>query len=258
MIKEIKEKPTDILFPDKPADAITNTDRQKALDIIDEIETLAKASILGIQPFYYTLHAPHELLLIFIVLTAGMLGRCIELVRKDEQTFRYFDPLLGAVVGLVLYVVVKAGVIVLVDTRSGNGMSTDLNPFLVAFMGLVAGLRTDQAIIRVYSVADNWLASPTAGKARYGIGLAKLMNDTGRTRDQWLKQYPADEAEFNMWIEGRKPMPEERQAAMALWLGKSTSEIFSDLPPPQAQPAAETNGPEAKDTKAGTEEKPRP
>jgi hypothetical protein len=107
---------------------------------------------------------PFEFVALFIVASAGALGRALHILRMTSddvwvlpRKVYWFDPIFGAMVGVAVYIVIKAGVLVVSDARVLGAATATLNPFLIAFAGLAPGLVSERVIDNLRQSGINWL-----------------------------------------------------------------------------------------------------
>jgi len=180
---------------------------------------------------------PTEYLTILLVLSMGMLGGSIRLTRiylrnEDNENYAnyFFFPLMGAVTAFAVYVLAKAGVLIISDTGSGGGA---LSPYFISFIGLVSGMLADNALDTIQNLGGNWFKEPPAGPDRWAIGLddrcknahEKLTIDEIADLTGYLKETA------RAWVEEVKPVPYSAQKLISARLNTPIRELFSDIPP---------------------------
>ena len=133
---------------------------------IDHFEKFFKyvSWILGGVKYYWAF--PQPILKIVLILSMGILGSLIfvtiEFIKEPrgqlKQRFNmyFFRPFLGMIVALAMYVMVKSGLTSVVDTSVD-----DLSPFLISFLGIVAGMLSEQAYRRMASTGNEMLVDNT-------------------------------------------------------------------------------------------------
>jgi hypothetical protein len=99
---------------------------------------------------------PYDLLVLCLVMSMGLLGGMIRILREyghpehsDPPLKDYFFvPLIGAVVAIGGYILAKTGLLLL----STTGGETSLSPFMVALVGMVSGLLAREVVDRIAAV----------------------------------------------------------------------------------------------------------
>ncbi len=204
----------------------TDTTVWRIRDLLQELQSV---EILGILVW-----VPQELLTLFVVMGAGILGRAAFLLRtaRTEKEAPWVsgivDPLFGAMLALVLFIVLKAGVLIAVDPRSIGQNGAELNPFFLAFVGLIGGLLSEQILDKVRELGASLLSEKAQGLKWAKERLRAEMAEKGlqaKTLADLLEQ-PVDVV--NAWIAGVLGIPRLYQAAVAVWVGIRSEEIFED------------------------------
>jgi len=191
--------------------------------------------------------APQELLTIILALAGGFLGCAAQqlsssVYRTEANTpgisaLGYaFSPLYGALVALILFIIVRAGVLIATDPSARGQTGAELNPFLVSFLGIVAGLITEQVIIRARSIATSWLGTADIDRPRWALNIDKVMNAAGLTVTGLAEWLGEPVAKIQSWVDGGAPVPADKQRLIAAWLKLPLREVFSDLPPMSPPP----------------------
>ena len=192
---------------------------------------------------------PPDMLTLILVLSMGALGGTISLTRlyfrdgasegepKGTPSYYLFRPFLGAITALAVYILAKAGVLV-ISAPSSEESGADLSPFFVSFLGIVSGLLAEQALDTIQKAGANWFAdSGTVGRARWAHGLkAALGGDDPAKADETAKR-TADLADtigvaaetMQEWVDERKPVPSQFQVLIAAYLHMSPRDLFSDM-----------------------------
>jgi transcriptional regulator with XRE-family HTH domain len=147
------------------------------------------------------------------------------------------QPFLGSVLAMILFVILKAGVLVALDSRSTNLTTSELNPFFLAFVGVVGGLLSEQVVDRIRTLGERLLANDKKG-AKY-FKRTKLASD--KDPDDLRQRLKADHGVIEAWLSGKSLVPIEGQYAIATWLSIPIDEVFSDEPADQAS-EKNTNG----------------
>ncbi len=173
----------------------------------------------------------------------GFLGSNIYMIKSffseegNEQSAKFylFRNILGALVALAVFVIIKAGVIV-TTTPAAPGSSVDLNPFLVALFALISGLISEQVADRIRTYGEQWFRSNLA-EARYARGLSDALTYDGKKADDLANFFGGDKNLVQSWLSETKPVPTHAQQIIAAWINKPVRDLFSDIPK-QPSPAA--------------------
>lgn len=193
---------------------------------------------------------PPEVLTVILVLAMGALGGTIHLTRlyldhrgasqasQDRPASYYlFRPFLGAVTALSVYILAKAGVLV-VATPSDGALEASLSPFFVSFIGIVSGLLAEQAIDTIQRAGRTWFSgSSVAAKKRWGNNLKRHVNDQNRSDMAEALNLPV--AKLRGWVEEQEMVPEPMQSLIAAWLRVPERELFTDIEPRERAEARE-------------------
>lgn len=174
-----------------------------------------------------------------IALIAGAIGRSVLLLKfivvdgdSTRHPGRWIDPVFGALIAACLYILLRAGVLIAVDSKSTGGIAGDLNPFFVAFLGLIAGLISEEVIEKIRTSAPEWLRISTVqARDRWAVRLKQEMTARGRTENDWVAMHPEDAELIRYWINEKRPVPALKQDQLANWVDKSSRLIFTDMPP---------------------------
>lgn len=200
---------------------------------------------------------PPDMLTLILVLAMGALGGTIHLTQlyfsereKDESDndrrgagYFLFRPFLGAVVALAVFILAKAGVLIVASPQS-SADGANLSPFFVSFLGLVSGMLAEQAIRRIRSAGASWFGDAhSLGRERWAFGLKKAF--TGSAADKKAAQTELADLlgvtnkELEAWMKEDKKVPSRYQVTIAAYARKPMREIFTDIKEPdlEEQPA---------------------
>ena len=162
-------------------------DRMVIEDIISKREFLRGfenwllRTVFRLRIAFSFVEMPPELLTQLLVLFMGALGGTVHLAKIFLDRFRghgnavtdgirnasyyLFRPLLGAIVAFCVYVLVKAGVLV-VSLPTGPDGTAQLNPFFLSFLGIISGMLAEDALGTIKRAGSAWFASSEAPYAR--------------------------------------------------------------------------------------------
>ncbi len=182
---------------------------------------------------------PDNLTLLLVILM-GVLGSALQIthaycVKKQAITLaEYLVRIsLGAITALVMFIVAKAGVPVITDT-SRLGGDAPINPYVVAFLAIISGLLSEQALANVQAQGMRFLGQGPAGPDRWArrdltpelvaqpglspASLAEVLGVAATTADDMLK--------------GKQKMDTDEQKLVAVYLRADPRDLFTDIPPP--------------------------
>lgn len=192
---------------------------------------------------------PPDMLTLILVLAMGALGGTISLTRlyfrdgatdgepEGRPSYYLFRPFLGAITALAVYILAKAGVLV-ISAPTSEGSGANLSPFFVSFLGIVSGLLAEQALDTIQRTGTNLFAeASTVGRSRWAHGLKEALggNDAAKAAEFEAKKKDLadtiDVAQETMreWVEEEKAVPSPYQALIAAYLHMSPRNLFSDM-----------------------------
>ena len=167
------------------ADAATT--RERIENLISEMQGF-KESVKG--RMYEITKLPREVVILLLVLSMGVLGSALYMVSQFDENYQQFSwaekilrPGLGAITALVLYIVVKAGILVVGDA-SRLGGSAPVNPYFIAFVAIIAGFMSENALAAIRTVGSSFLTrgADSSVQRRWTISdLTPSLTKTGKT-----------------------------------------------------------------------------
>lgn len=224
----------DLVVPHKKNEVFTNTfaiEDQKMESFVAEFKSLKdyKFDIFATMPV--------NLLTLILTLSMGAFGSVIFMTRElftrsSKRSFLWFlfRPFLGMVTAIALFVFIKSGQNLITDSSFGEGVEA-VNPFFLSFVGIVAGLLSEQALERIQVSGKKILKIQESNDMKWAFQLKKEMEFQGKTSDE-LCRYTEEKAELvKEWMEEKTPVTPENQRIIAVWLKKEQRELFTDLPP---------------------------
>jgi len=198
---------------------------------------------------------PPSLLTMLLVLIMGALGGTIHLTKlfldrfREHQTrykhtvksvmYYVFRPMLGAVTAFAVFVLAKAGVLV-ITVSSGPDAGAQLSPYFVAFLGLITGILAEEALNTIRDTGSAWFSSTEAHiTSRWALEklIAEKISNPRKAELSRLIGVPQETLE--MWLSGKDATPPEAQTLIAASVRKPIREIFSDLRLPQEKDSEE-------------------
>lgn len=220
-----------IIDPKKEMDP---AEAARIADLISEFDFIQN---FAFGTLYHFSVLPSDFLIIVLVMAMGILGSTMQMTYDHyraggvQKTSLFFlRPMLGAITALVLFILLKAGVLVVTDSAQ-LGQVAPLNPFFIAFVGIVSGLLSENALETVRGVGSSWLRSSAPdAEARWAVGIGAQLSET-KTLDDLAAKTGIDLAELKQWVEQKKPTPAAIQKVLAAWLNQDRQSLFTDLPP---------------------------
>ena len=196
--------------------------------------------LLAVDDFFKSAYIkmPRSMLTILVVLLMGALGGLITLVRalmsSDNQDIKVsikaflFTPLLGSVTAFAIFVLAKAGVLVVSDAGSEGGAY--LSPFFVSFLGLISGLLSIDALDTITDIAKRWFVGSAQNIERWYTGSAELLEDPDAISVlAILADFP--DQDIRDWLSMEKSVPYKGQTVIAAAMKKPRGAIFTDIKP---------------------------
>lgn len=239
--------------------------KRAALERVDEIQkqltpadrtALEKLRRLNEEKLQFKTYAkwflsmPQELLTLILTLSMGIFGSTIAVSRTFFDTrievaqgmsWYLFRPIQGAVMALTIYILFKAGILIFSAPPSNGNVSGALNPFFIAFLGIISGLFAEYAYERLDRAAKSvFQAPPTAARAKalWAKGVDQELTAQNKSRADLAAYLHQPLNVVDQWVEGKRPAPEEVQRIIAFWLGKPRDDLFYQEPT-EAEPSGE-------------------
>jgi hypothetical protein len=217
--------------------------RERIENLLSELSSIGASSNWYDQLVYSFARIPRELIVLALVLSMGMLGSALYMATRFEEDYQRLTwqgqvlrPCAGAVTALVLYIVVKAGLLVVADATQLGG-SAPVNPFFISFLGIVAGLMSERVIQAVRGVGENFLqkgGEDARDQVRWASAdLTPILTASKHTTDK-LTPYltPLTPGEVNDIIVGKKGAKAYEQQIIAAFVQRQPREIFTDIRAP--------------------------
>jgi hypothetical protein len=179
-------------------------------------------------------------LTLLLVIMMGVLGSALQMthafvVRNRAITMSAYllRISLGAITALVMFIVAKAGVPVITDA-SRLGGDAPINPYFVAFLAIVSGLLSENALANVQQQGEKLLGQGAAGPDRWArrdltpeleaqpaLSLATLASHLGVSATIAAAM-----------LKGEQKLDPEAQKLTAIYLRGDQRDLFTDMPPP--------------------------
>jgi hypothetical protein len=218
-LKELAQNETDFLGTGKKRDYI--------------IELLAFKDF----GFVFLATKPTQLLTLILTLSMGALGSVIYLTRTffDRQaaapfSFYLFRPFLGMVTAVAIFVLAKAGQISISDASLSQGISGNLNPFLISFLAVLSGLFSEHAYERIQRAGWAIFRSrdSSESKDRWAYRVQAEIDAQGKDPNELVMFLRVPPEAIADWLDEKQMVPEDAQDIIAAWLGRERRELFSD------------------------------
>jgi chaperonin cofactor prefoldin len=208
------------------------------VEIFDLIEEFSFIEGFAGGTLYKFSVLPNEFLVMILVIAMGTLGATLQLTYDyyrlntiPRPSHFLLRPMLGAITAIVLFIFLRAGVIVVTDSTKLNE-APPLSPFFIAFVGIVAGFLSENAMETVTRIGQSWLrGSDRATRIeRWGIDLGRHLV-APRTLEQFASATGTELQTVRQWFNGETAIPPEAQKLIAVWLGMEPHLLFTDLQP---------------------------
>jgi transcriptional regulator with XRE-family HTH domain len=141
-----------------------------------------------------------------------------------------FRPLFGAATALAIYVLFRAGQLVLTTEPASGGDSAGLNPFVIAFMAIIAGLMSWQALEFIETRGERWLR----GQARENLwasGLSRLLQAKSKGAGELALEIGRTPRQVERWLRYRDRVTPEMQDRIAAVLEANPEQLFGKESP---------------------------
>ncbi|NPU63606.1 hypothetical protein HL667_01180 [Bradyrhizobium sp. 83012] len=178
-----------------------------------------------------------DILTLCLVVLMGVLGGSLQIASSffsaegRVSPGNYFLRLgFGAVTALAIFVLAKAGVVIVADPSKLGGESP-INPYFVSFVAIVSGLMSERAVVAVQRQGEQFFANADVGTPRWARSDLHDMIEGDLTVDalaRYLKT--SDKTEVDAILAGQKPASAVDQQTIALYLRREIRDLFSDLP----------------------------
>jgi hypothetical protein len=152
-----------------------------------------------------------------------------------------FRPVLGMVTAVGVFVAYKAGQITL-SGSTASSTEIEVNPFLLAFFAIIAGLASESAISKLTEIADGAFGNKSGPQTDSGPVKAVdhpadsftarkaevALAASGRTIGAVAADLgmPSDTDRVERWIKGTEPVPAPMITAFATALGTTPGEVL--------------------------------
>jgi len=182
---------------------------------------------------------PDNLALLLVVMM-GVLGSALQIthaycVRNQDITMSAYllRISLGAITALVMFIVAKAGVPVIADA-SRLGGDAPINPYFVAFLAIVSGLLSENALANVQAQGEKLLGQNTGGPDRWARRdlTPELAGQPGLSVADLASHLGVSETVAAAMLKGEQKLDPDAQKLTAIYLRADQRDLFTDMPPP--------------------------
>ena len=180
-----------------------------------------------------------------LVLAMGMLGGTVTMTRvyldgnrKLPFSYYVFVPLLGAITGFAVYVLAKAGVLIIADGGSGQE-GAYLSPFFVSFLGLMSGMLSEDALETILMLGRRMFDAAGDNVPRWFVGDPEKYGQDSDLIKDIANVVEASEDKVKLWLSGKVVVPPATQILIAAKIGPEQRVLFTDLPPATVKKDAE-------------------
>jgi cell division protein FtsL len=178
---------------------------------------------------------PAWMLTLIVTLAMGALGSVLHVARSylDETSTKRYDyhpvswfflrPLLGVVTAFAVFVFLQAGLALTDDKLT----QSSLNPFFIAFIAILSGLMSWQAVESIQRWGERFLGEEETRNWAYGLKGAFDMK-----REKTVAELAAflklEECQIRLWMAEQQPVPQDVQEKIAVWFGIDRRHLFSE------------------------------
>jgi hypothetical protein len=174
---------------------------------------------------------------------SGVLGALLRIVFFSYVSGRdpnirniFIGPILGLICALVVYILFRAGFIVITD-RGPSAETATLSPFVIAIISMSAGLLSERAIELFQRTGGTWLGSAEASQAsRWAVRLQAELEKRNMPVETLAQRLDVSQDKLADWALEKDTVPIDKQREIALVLDIPIRQLFIDLPP-AGQPA---------------------
>jgi hypothetical protein len=211
--------------------------RDKVLHTLNEPRfLLAYEHIQGMRFFFLrTLLAfTPDLLTLILAIFMGIVGASLRSLREffhetDRSTLWYVTrPIAGMISAFAVLILFKAGQL----SVSAGGVGA-LNPFVISFVALLAGVLADESYEKLRSLGETFFGATTARPPplRWAIHIRRVLEEKNRSAEDLSAALGIPKSKLERWFTEQEPVPEAEQRLLAAWLETPGWQLFSDVSP---------------------------
>jgi hypothetical protein len=232
---QTQQSPADYVGPLVLPNESKNADQQITFELVSNYtfyDHLLGDKLQGL------LMSPSDFLALALVCFSGVLGALLRIVfftyvsGRDPNVHNIFiGPILGLICALVVYILFRAGFIVVTD-RGPSAETATLSPFVIAIMSMSAGLLSERAIDMFQRTSRTWLGSVEASQAsRWAVRLKAELEARNMAVNSLAERLDVSLDKLNDWVAEKDMVPIDKQRDIALVLDVPLRQLFTDLPP---------------------------
>lgn len=178
---------------------------------------------------------PAWMLTLIVTLAMGALGSLLHVAksyldetcehRDDYHPMSWFllRPLLGIVTAFAVFVFFQTG-LALTDDKLTQG---SLNPFFIAFIAILSGLMSWQAVESIHRWGERFLGEEETKSWAYGLeGAFDIKRE--KTVAELAASLKVQESQIRCWMAEQQPVPQDLQEKIAVWFGIDRRHLFSE------------------------------
>jgi len=178
---------------------------------------------------------PESVLVFVLIIAMGVLGSTIHITQYflsgesgHSLTWYFIRPLLGTVTAVAIYILAKAGQLVLDPSKASATMS----PWFISFMAIISGLLSGAAIESISRAGRRFFESAEDnGTPRWGVKLNDKLSTASVDMQQLSAALGVPEPKLDAWADATEAVPQNEQEIIAAWLRLPLREVFSDVEP---------------------------
>jgi hypothetical protein len=188
---------------------------------------------------YHVALAPSDFLVLILVIAMGVLGASLQLsyvytteFASKPISYYIFRPFLGIITAIGIFIVAKAGIPLIADTSRINA-SVPINPYFIAFLGIISGFMGDRALQSLQQLGMTYFRDAESGEPeRWArLGMRQHFDEVHRDPKSLKSIFGVDDTDIDAWLDGKKPVPKEAQVLISVVLDVPRRDLFTDLPP---------------------------
>jgi hypothetical protein len=223
------------------------------------LESIERVSIVGFNLPDFT-KMPPDMLTIILVMAMGAIGGTIHLTQillygarstedgpsaHDTASYFLFRPFLGSITALSVFILAKAGVLI-ISIPAPGGEGARISPYFISFLGIVSGLLAEQALSTIQGAGKRWFSGAEKDAiSRWAYKLKEVIEEDMKVRlaketvtdeeisggiDLLAKALDVQSGKIRGWLELKESVPAMYQRLISLYFRRHPREIFTDIP----------------------------
>jgi hypothetical protein len=141
---------------------------------------------------------------------------------------------LGAIAAIVVFILFKAGQIVVSFGSNTEGQS--LNPFLIAFLGVISGLVAKEAVARVEFAGNAVFRAPAPEEQQYALKAGSIINVGDDVKALLAQLVRVDRVTLDAMLAGQRSVSGQQADVIAAFLREPRNALFDLRPQPPPRP----------------------